>query len=127
MRNELDKVSQQPVTVTLGSKEYQVKPLPIKHSIPWCRAVVDLLKNLPEYAQVTVDTGEQYKIAVQEVMINSPSKIVDLFFQYAHELQRELIEGEASSAEIMAAFEAVLGLELPFLGAMAKAMTKISQ
>jgi hypothetical protein len=126
-RSESEKLMQVPVKVFLGGKEYEIKPLPIKYSVPWVRKVVDLLKVVPRYTTTTTDSPEAFEKAITAIMSDSPATIIDLFFEYARDLKREEIELVATSAEIVTAFEEVVELERPLLGALAKATKLISQ
>jgi hypothetical protein len=113
------------VKVILGGKEYEIKPLAIKYSMPWCDDLVDLLKVVPRYT-TTSDSPEAFEKAIKALMSESLAKIIDLFFEYARELKRDELELVATSAEVVAAFEAVIELERPFLRALTKVTELIS-
>lgn len=125
-RTEEDKLMQTPITIILGGKEYELKPLPIKYSMLWCRKVTDIVKDLPKYLRVTEDSGDAFSQALSNVMNESPDKIVDLFFEYARNLNKDEISEVASSSEIIAAFERCLELERPFMGSLKTVIEKIA-
>jgi len=125
LRREQDKIVQAGTKVTLGGKEYLIKPLVIRDSLPWCDKVVEMMKRLPQYAKVTTNS-ESFGDVVEEMYSASPKYIIDLFFEYAKDLDEEEIRGKASSAEIMAAYEEVLKLEAPFFSSLTRTAVKIA-
>lgn len=112
-RTEEQKIFQEPIKVILGGREYDIKPLVIKYSRPWRKSVVDLVATLPKYAQVNTNKPEEFEQAVKVLMVESQDTIIDLFFDYARELDREEIEGIATETELAVAFEAVMTLAFP--------------
>lgn len=126
MRTEEDKVLQSPVTVKLGGQDYEIKPLPIKYSAPWVKKVVTILANSSVFTRVTTDTPDLWKEAFNTLMVDNPMQMVDLFWEYAKNLDRASLEEVATSAEIMAGFEEVLTFELPLFTGMTS-LTRISQ
>ena len=58
--------------------------------------------------------------------ITMPDKVIDLFFKYAKDLNREEIEGIATDAEIAKAFEEVVKVAFPLAESLPKAMGRIS-
>ena len=126
-RTDEDKILQVGATVILGGQKYLVLPLAIKYSWPWCSKVVDLLKDVPKYSTISSDDPEAFSEGFKALMVGKPKEIVDLFFEYAKDLKREEIEEKASSAEVVAAFEEVLKLESPLLGATTRAVEAVSR
>jgi len=127
-RTETEKVLQTPIKVGLGVKEFEIKPLPVKYALPWCGKVVGLLKDIPAYAE-KIDKNDLASLGdvLQCLMAGNPALIVDLFFEYARDIDRSEIEEVATSAEIVAGFEGVLSLELPLLGSVGRTIKAISQ
>lgn len=126
MRTEEEKVLQSPVSVTLGGQSYEIKPLPIKYSVPWVKKIVSILSDAAVFSQVTTDTPDLWKEAFVTLMSTNPSRLVDLFWEYARDLDKNTLEEVATSAEIMAAFEEVMTLEIPLFKGM-QALGRISQ
>ena len=112
-RTEEQKVFQEPIKVILGGQEYEIKPLVIKYSRPWRKKVVDLVATLPKYAQATTNKPEEFEQAIKLLMVESQDAIIDLFFEYAKELDQGKIEEMATEAEIAIAFEVVIDLAFP--------------
>jgi len=112
-RSEEQKVFQEPIKVILGGREYDVKPLVIKYSRPWRKKVIDLVATLPKYAQVDTNKPDEFEQAIKLLMVECQDAIIDLFFEYANELDREEIEEIATEAEIAIAFQLVMALAFP--------------
>ncbi len=115
-RTEEDKIVQAPVKVILGGKEYPIHPLPIKYSLPWVKKVAALIGSFLSVSQVTTDDQQGFEAAFNHVMADNPVQVVELFFEYARDLNRDEIEEVASSAELVSAFEEVVKLERPLFG-----------
>ena len=116
-RTENQKVLQAPVKVILGGTEYEVKPLPLKDSLPWCKAVVAAtVKGIASRSSISSDDPEKFDNAMTDLLYNKPEQLIDLFFRYAKDLDRAEIEGKATLNEIMDAFNTVRGIESRFFG-----------
>jgi len=127
VRTEEDKLVQAGITVILGGVNYKVAPLVIKFSREWRKGVVELISALPKYAKVTTDTPDEFGEALNAIIVALPDKVVDLFFEYAKDLDREKIEAEATDAELAKAFEQVIEIAFPLAQSMTKTMAKLAQ
>lgn len=127
MRTEEDKVVQAKVCVILGGEKHYITPLVIKDSREWRKGVVGLLSSLPEYAKVTTDTPDEFKEALNAIMVALPDQVTDLFFLYAKDLNREEIEGKATDAELAKAFELVIEIAFPLAKSLTKTMEHLAQ
>ena len=112
-RTEEQKVFQEPIKVILGGREFDVKPLTIKYSRPWRKKVIDLVATLPKYAQANTNKPDEFEQAIKVLMVESQDTIIDLFFEYARELNRDEVEEIATEAEIAIAFQVVMNLAFP--------------
>jgi len=112
-RTEEQKVFQEPVKVTLGGREFDVKPLVIKYSRPWRKKVIDLISVLPKYAQASTNDPDEFAKAMQMLMVECQDQVIDLFFEYAKDLNRDEIEEIATEKDLSDAFEVVIGLAFP--------------
>jgi len=126
-RTEEDKVLKAPVTVTLGGKAYEIAPLVIAESRKWRARFIKILQEYPQYAQVTTDTPEKFNSALHNLLVAMPDEVIDLFFDYARNLDRQQIESEATDEEVAAAFEQVVKLAFPLVTSLAGAITKLSR
>jgi len=122
-RTEEQKVFQEPIKVTLGGREYDVSPLVIKYSRPWRKKVISLISGLPKYAKANTDNPEEFAAAINALMVESQDQIIDLFFEYARDLNRDEIEEIATEADIAVAFQVVMNLAFPLSETLPQMMT----
>jgi hypothetical protein len=109
--------------VTLGGKEYVVRPLPIRKAREW-RAemagqfgvLADVLANADSIELTSpADIGRLVTVA-RDVLLATPDKLFDLLCSFVPEIaaDRERIEAEAFDEEAITAFVEVLRLAFPF-------------
>ncbi|MFA5064954.1 MAG: hypothetical protein WC566_05770 [Dehalococcoidia bacterium] len=126
MRSEEDKLTQAPLLIILGGKEYEVKPLVIRDSRAWNAKFAKLIGGLPQYTKVTTDSPDQFKVAIEGMVSAVPDAIIDLVFEYARDLNREEIEAVATDAEILVAFTQIMEVAFPLARSLAGAMKELS-
>ena len=126
-RTEEQKVTQEPIKVVLGGVVHEVKPLPIKLSRVWRAEVVNALATLPQYAKVTTDDADLFKVGLEAMLVNMPDLVVDLFFLYAKDLNKEEIEEVATDMELAKAFEAVIAIGFPLVTSLVGTMQTLSR
>ena len=126
-RTEDDIVTQASIEVILGGTRYKVAPLVIRDSREWRKGVVKLVSSLPTYANATTDNPAEFAEALNAIMVSMPDEVINLFFQYARDLDREKIEGIATEAEIAKAFEQVIEIAFPLAQSLPKVMGRLSQ
>ena len=127
VRTEDEIVTQASVEVILGGTRYKVAPLVIRDSREWRKEVVKLVSSLPQYAKATTDNPQEFEDALNAIMVAMPDKVIDLFFQYAKDLNRDEIEGLATDTEIARAFEQVIEVAFPLAQSLPKVMGRLSQ
>ena len=115
--------------VILGGETYKISPLVIRDSREWKKKVIDLIKPLPGMINKTVDTEhpEEFGDVLGQMMIEMPEQVLDLFFGYAKDLDREYIESVATDMEVAAAFEAVVKVAFPLASSAPKILGHLSQ
>lgn len=123
-RTEEQKITQEPVVVVFGGKEYEIKPLPIIKASPWRKKFINLMGEVSALAKVTSDDQGDFIKALSDILAQKPDELVDLLFEYIP--NRKEIEQIASSNEILKAMEEVIALEAPFLGAAIR-ITRVMQ
>jgi len=126
-RSEEAKILQAPITVTLGGKEHSVKPLVIRDSREWRKRVVKVLAELPQYAKVTSDNPEAFEEALSTLLVAMPEKVIDLFFGYARDLDRDAIEQVATDSELAKAFDQVVEIAFPLSRSLVGTMQRLAQ
>lgn len=125
MRTEEQKLVQAGIKVILGGREYEIRPLVIRESREWRAKVIKLIAPLPEYAKVTMDSEEDFGKVLTLMLVTMPDQVVDLFFDYAKDLNREEIENKATDEEMTKAFAEVVKVAFPLASALPKTMTQI--
>lgn len=126
-RTEEDKVTQAEIKVILGGEEYPIKPLVIRDSREWRREVVELISELPKFADITTDTPDEFGEALKAMLVSTPEKVAGLFFKYAKELDQEEIEAKATDTELAVAFQQVIEIAFPLAQSMTKTMKHLAQ
>ena len=125
-RTEEQKVARSPITVVLGGESHEIEPLVIRESRKWRAKVVEALSVIPGYAKATTDDTELFKTALNAMLVQMPDTVLDLFFDYAVDLDRDQIESIANDSEIAKAFEQVVGLAFPLAQSLVGTMVKLS-
>ncbi len=126
-RTEEQVVAQAPIIVILGKKEYEIKPLVIRDSRPWRKKLIGLVAALPGLINTAMDDPTAFEGALDQMMVVMPDQVLDLFFEYAKDLNREEIEGIATDAEIAQAFQEVIKVAIPLAASLPKVMERLSQ
>ena len=121
-RTEEQKLMQSPLMVKLGGKEYEVKPLVIRDSRIWRGKVARIWASLPSLLSAKSDKPEDFMAAMDTLLVTMPDTVVDLFFEYAKDIDRQAIEAIASDTEIAKGFEQVTAIAFPLLGSLLKTM-----
>jgi hypothetical protein len=114
-RTDQQKVAQTAIEVKFGEETFRVKPLTIEYSLPWVDKVVKVLVGVIPLADMS-SSDARWGEAIGQYMVQRPRELIDLFFEYARDLDRPEIEKKATSAQIVAAFEGVMSMESPLLG-----------
>lgn len=113
----------QPTTVTLGGKEYAIKPLPIRKSREWRQKLngpfamlVNVLSNVENIELSDAKNLGRLVDTMTSTVLGSVDIILTLLYDYSPELKahQETIEENAFDEEVMAAFLEVLKLAYPF-------------
>ncbi len=113
MRTEEDILTQAGIKVTLGGIEYDIAPLVIRDSREWRKKVVALVAPVAQIAGTSSDTPDAFEQALTSLLVTMPDKVIDLFFEYAKDLNREDIESVTTDAEMSQAFKEVIAFAFP--------------
>ena len=125
-RSEDQKVTQAPILVSFGGKEYEIKLLVIKESRVWRQQFADVLKALPLFVNA-IDTTKHFEQVINGMFMDVPDQVIDLIFAYAKDLPRDEIEAVATDVEMSVAFESILEVAFPLSRTMVGATAKLSQ
>lgn len=124
-RTEEQKVACVPILVILGGKEHEIAPLVIRDSREWRKKVIGLVAPLPGLVGITTDNAEEFGAALTQLLVTMPNQVVDLFFEYAKDLNRGEIEGMATDAELRDAFAEVIKIAFPLAEALPATMVQM--
>ena len=116
-RSEDQVVTQAPIMISFGGKEYELKPLVIKESRQWRQEFAKVLNSLPLFVNA-IDTTEHFQQVINGMFLDVPDKIIDLIFAYAKDLPREEIEAVATDVEMSKAFESIIEVAFPLARSM---------
>ena len=121
-RTEEEIVAKAVIEVTLGGKKYEIAPLVIRDSREWRKKVIGLLAPLPSLVNTTMDINnpEAFGEALKTLMVAMPDQVLDLFLEYAKDLNQKDIENTATDAEIAFAFEEVIKVAFPLAESLPK-------
>lgn len=125
-RSEDQILTQAPIMVSFGGKQYELKPLVIKESREWRKQFAAVLGDLPLFVNVA-DTTKHFQEVINGMFLDVPDKVIDLIFAYAKDLPREEIEAVATDVEMSVAFESILEVAFPLSRSMMGATAKLSQ
>lgn len=122
-RTEEQIIAQAPIIIMLGGKEYKVAPLVIRDAREWRQKVVTVIASLPDHLGATTDTPDDFDAALQALLVTMQDTILDLFFEYAKDLDRDEIEGIATEEEVAKAFSRIVEVAFP----LARSLPEIRQ
>ncbi len=126
-RSEEDKVEQASIEVILGGVKYYIKHLVIRDSRVWRKKVIGLLAPLPSMVETTTEDQEGFLVALNTMLVDMPDQVLDLFFAYAKDLNREEIEGKATDPELAEAFKEVIAVTFPLAESLPAVIQRLRQ
>ena len=128
-RTEEEILTRAPILVILGGKKCEIVPLVIRDSRIWRKKLISLIASLPALVNTTMDTEnpQGFEDSLTQMMVTMPDQVLDLFFEYAKELDREEIESVATDTEIAKAFEEVVQIVFPLAQSLPKVLKHLSR
>ncbi len=126
-RSEEDKLAKASIPMIFGGKTYEVSPLVIRDSRAWRKKLAEVIGGTSQHFGVTVENPELFGQALNVLVVANPDAMIDLVFQYAPELDREVIEAEATEAEFSTAWAQILQVTFPLARSMMETITILSQ
>jgi len=128
-RTEEQKIFQEEISIILGGKEYRIRPLVIKESRKWRAKVVKIMGNLPQYMSITSDTPDEFREAIDVLLVAMPDKVIDLVLDYSPKLKadREFIENNATDPEMSKAFKQIAEVAFPLVKSLTGAMGNLAR
>jgi hypothetical protein len=110
---EVKQTAKPTIEVILGGEKYQLRYLVIKESREWRRKAAPFEAAIARYASINAENTEEFEKAFNELLTSRIDEAIDLFFDYARDLNREEIEGVASDAEIIEALKIINAAAFP--------------
>lgn len=126
-RTEEDKLFKAPLIVILGGKEYEIKLLVIRKARTWRKKLAKLLSTFPKYADVSTDNPKEFAESMKVLLAEMPDEMADLFFEYAHELNREEIEDTATEVELADAISKLMSVAFPLLQSLTGSLERLAR
>ena len=127
VRTEEEKLVRAPIVVILGGNKYEIAPLVIRDSREWRKKAIALMAPLPGLIKTNTDDMDAFGKVLAELLVTMPDQVLDLFFEYAKDLNRKEIEGIATDAEMAEAFGEVVKIAFPLAESLPKAMERLSR
>ena len=118
-RTEEQILTQAGVLVKLGGKEYSIKPLVIRDARAWRMKVAEYISKLDI-------ESDDFDVALKHLLVTMQDVTIDLFFEYAKDLDRKKIEGEATEEDIAEAFSRVVEVAFPLAQSLPMVKRKLS-
>lgn len=113
-RTDEDKIFRTPIKVILGGTEYQIPLLVARDSKPWRDKAGPFRAELIALSGVDTNDAEAFKEAFTQLMGSRIDQTLDLFFEYAKDLNRDEIMAIATDQELVNAFGEVAAAAFPF-------------
>ena len=126
MRTEEQKIAREPVTASFGGKEYKIRVLTLGESREWKQNVAKLMDNSVSQIQTNDSDSEKFSKTLLSFMLDSPNTMIDLFFSYAKDLNREEIEQVATEEEISIAWDKVREVAFPLAQTLVQTINKMT-
>jgi len=126
-RSEEAIIAQDGFEVILGGKTFEIAPLVIRDAREWRKAYAEATGKLFGVVAETMKESGDFEPVYKRLLTEMPEATIELFFQYAKDLDREEIEGIASEQELGVAFLVLVDFALPLSKSLARAMGRTSQ
>jgi len=125
-RTEEQKLARAPIIVTLGGQERDILPLVIRDSRPWRKKIIGLLAALPRKVTASDDDPDAFEAAFNTIASDMPDEVIDLFFEYAKDLNRTEIEAVATEDEMAKAFQLIIEVAFPLAASLPAVLGRLS-
>ena len=113
-RTEDQILSKEPIKVTLGSEQYDLKPLPILKARQWRAKLTETMKSIVDPMSAE-QTSTNMGPAMTAALVSFPDKVADLVFTWEPALPTQKILEEATEEQLAVAYSAIMLMAYPFL------------
>lgn len=118
-RTEEQILTQAPVKVKLGDKEYDLKPLRLKKQWAWRTLFMDTVNQIfPDKEGDAAAVKEGVGVLLKQY----PEKVMDLICAFAPDLPRATVEEDATEEQVLLCFQEIYALAILPIVAQAAAM-----
>lgn len=121
-RTEEQKIQKAPLEMTFGAMKYQVKPLTLNPAREWRVKFNEAMAPIADNFQ---STNGLVSRGLAEALTQFPEKILDLICAYAPDLDRSMVEANATEEQLVAAWNDLLVVAYPFLAPLVMVMRVI--
>ena len=126
MRTEEDKLLKSEITITIGGKEYHIKPLVIREAREWRRKFAKLIGRLPELASITTEDADGFQNAANAMLVGNPDQMIELFVDYS-KMDKEFIEENATEVELADAIDKIMEVAFPLVNSLTGAVKNLGR
>lgn len=126
MRTEEDKLLKSEITITIGGKEYHIKPLVIREAREWRRKFAQLIGRLPELASITTEDTDGFQNAANAMLVGNPDQMIELFVDYS-KLDKDFIEENATEVELADAIDKIMEVAFPLVSSLTGAVKNLGR
>ena len=126
-RSEEQVLTQAPIVVCLGGVKHNIELLKFRESREWKKKLVKAWASLPKALATTIEDTAAFEAALSSFLVDMPDVVVDLFFEYAHGLNREEIEKVATEQELATAWDKVVAVSFPLSRSLITTMERLSR
>lgn len=121
-RTDDQKLSMAPIKVQFGGKEYEIPVRKILNARQWREQFIQSISDIAVELKGGVTSVDNFVGGFAFAFLRFPEKLADLVFAYAPDLDRKLIEAEATEEELTLAFQNIMQVAFPFASALSMAM-----
>lgn len=121
-RTDEQKLSMAPIEVQFGGKSYKLPVRRILKARAWREEFIKSISDIASELQGNVASLDNFVGGFAFAFLRFPEKLADLVFAYAPDLDRKLIEDEATEEELTLAFSSIMQVAFPFASALSMAM-----
>jgi hypothetical protein len=128
-RSEMEMLSESPLKLKFGEKEYTVKVLPSRKAGEWRQKLSDLTGDMVGKAMSEPPESDangwlrgEVMGSVSLMLTKSPEKLVDMICAYAPEVNADYILDNGTDEQILLAFTSIMRVAFPFFSILGTLM-----
>lgn len=126
-RTSMDRLTRQPLEVSLGGQCYQIQPHPIRMAQAWRKKALTAFPSIGSVLASEFDNPSELIGTVAPDLIQAQEHILELMQDWEPGLPWETILDEATEEELLYAFWEVLQIAFPLFGLIHQQMNAMGQ